>query len=269
MFSRALQQEIAYRMAADDETTLSEWPAKLNDPHVVMRNGFQGVFQSNSDLMKRRTVRSFFPCGPFRPRAQLTWNPGVCFKQVLMNRDLDRLIDDIGNFAAPGPVQLLYQYRYIEVHRVGKRVEVVVDNGVPRTGILNENDPWQGPIREHIFQNRERRVSKEPEEEEAGHIPLPLIADFAIPKLLEAQPGFQLTEMEDDAWYDELRSKIGQLNGTVQRCETGGFCRLYQATVPMEDRVRALQIIAEARVEVQHSIPKYASSVPGVHVGWY
>jgi hypothetical protein len=166
----------------------------------------------------------------------------MLFKQVLMNRDLGR--DDRRPRKLPRPAD---QYRYIEVHRVGRRVKVVADNSVPRTGILSESDPWQGAIRDPIFQNRERRVTKQPEEEEAGHIPLPLIADFAIPKLVEARPGFQLTETEDDAWYDEPRRRIALLNGTVQRRERAGFCRLYHATVPMEDRERGWQIIAGAQ----------------------
>jgi hypothetical protein len=98
MFSRALQQDIAYVMAPDDPITLEAWPSRLNDPTFPMRNGFEATFRWSSPLMRSRTVRSFFTCGPFAEGARLTWKRRVRFSHVLMNRDLGGLIDDIGNF---------------------------------------------------------------------------------------------------------------------------------------------------------------------------
>jgi hypothetical protein len=242
MFSRAVQHSLAYKLAADATTTLSGWPALLNDPVVRMKHGFEADFRCSSGAMATKTVRSFFPWGPFSATDALNWDLQLPFGRVIADAEIGSLFDDIE------ADELSYTPRYVEVGRTPDK-----SVGEIARGTLDPNDPWQGAIQRHVFGVREKEVDPD-------QIPLGLIADFAVSKILALQPNFRSSHPEDRKWYDELRRHVTRINGTVQLRDAGGLCRLYYSTLPLGDKQRAIEIIETAQAEAAGIFAKMRAS---------
>jgi hypothetical protein len=225
----AILQALAYRMAANDPTLLSEWPGQLNDA-VRMKNGFHMAFQSDSAAMANLPVRFFFPWGPFDENETLLWAPVIRF-----NAAVGGLSDDIGNFwVKPGD-------------------QVRLPNGTVETK-LKHSDPWEGPIRDHIAAFRSGSA---PEKEDPNHIPLEVIADMAYDKILALhEGGFQPGDVRDPEWKATLRKRIAEFNGPIEGYETEAISQLYYVTAALSavDREKCLGLIEEARGEVVEAV---------------
>jgi hypothetical protein len=246
MFSRALQHSLAYKLAQDDATTLSQWPALLNDPAVEMKHGFEAAFKFSAPTMATRTVRSFLPCGPFCAADRLLSDPAICFGSVIAKADLGTLFDEIGRFCSKRGHQFGYAWRYVKVARKSDGTI-----GEVATGTLDLADAEQRAIRLHIKACRESIPLPDAEEEDdLDQIPLRLFADVAVTKILALGPDFEGNCRGDREWYDELRSELAKMNAPVHQLDTGPFCRLYSATLLLENRRDCFPIIEDARTEV-------------------
>jgi hypothetical protein len=243
MFSRVILHDLAYRIGATDPISILEWPTRLNDQNVPKKNGFQAIVQYSSINMAKRTIRSFFPFGPFHKKMPLSWNDKILFGQVILNREIGDLPDDICQFYANAGDENLYSYRYIEVFRgVNGKIEVRA------RGTLDANHALYRAIREDVDKNRGLPETENPESD-MNHIGLGWIADFAVPMMKSQSLPVNHDPIEDqeDIWYNKLKSIVTELNGIVQIQETTAFCRLYSASLLIKDETMCRTILMEAR----------------------